>query len=130
MSLIDNMAKFAANKKASKEMGSYGERFHKLQVAYDKGCTVDKDEDLIAASHRFIGTILDLDMEISSPGPYSPKRWILFTVHNHIYPQSKQCDDLYRIGQPTQDYLESLEALVEVFKRRGDLWTEQSESED
>ncbi len=94
--------------------GGYGVLFYEL---LEKDAILYRtDSEYQSACRKFMDKILRMNLEVSGPGPFSPKRWILFSVHNRLYPEGKQCENLYEVSSPTDEYLESLDALVAFFR--------------
>lgn len=50
-----------------------------------------------------------------APGPGSPTRWVIFSVHDFLYPNVAELPPSYVVEVRDEEYLESLKALAMYF---------------
>jgi hypothetical protein len=96
----------------------FDERMSKLRYKLKELEKSDDSGDFKEACRQFMDAILHMDLDVSGPGPYSPTRWILFNIHNHLYPDNKECEELYHIASPSNEYIKSVNRLIDFFNRR------------
>ena len=69
--------------------------------------------DAVARFFRRVG--MEKHAHFCAPGPGSPTRWIVFSVHDYLHPDAMELPPSYVVEVRDEEYLESLKGLAEHF---------------